>query len=161
MLSQYFSEMRWYTILIALSFYTVSSWCLMALAGEDALTNSTDFIYWLVVTGSTVGYGDLSPTTAAGKYIVSLYVIPVGLSFFALVIGRVASWVSFQWLKGVKVCRVYQYLIMFWYLGGTSNVRLDCSIYCYASERPWTNARRLFCVFAPILLTLCQIKSNL
>ncbi|ABG39749.1 Ion transport 2 [Paraglaciecola sp. T6c] len=102
MLSQYFSEMRWYTLLIALSFYTVSSWCLMALANEDALTNSTDFIYWLVVTGSTVGYGDLSPTTTAGKYIVSLYVIPVGLSFFALVIGRVASWVSFQWVKGVK-----------------------------------------------------------
>ncbi|WP_040515106.1 potassium channel family protein [Paraglaciecola polaris] len=101
-LSQYFAEMRWYTLLSALSFYAISSWCLMALAGEEALTNSTDFIYWLVVTGSTVGYGDFSPATSAGKYIVSLYVIPVGLSFFALIIGRVASWVSFQWLKGVK-----------------------------------------------------------
>ncbi|WP_166423980.1 potassium channel family protein [Paraglaciecola sp. 20A4] len=102
MLAQYFTEMRWYTLLLSLSIYAVSTWCLMTLAGENALTSSTDFIYWLVVTASTVGYGDLSPTTAAGKYIVSLYVIPVGLSFFALVIGRVASWVSFQWLKGVK-----------------------------------------------------------
>ncbi|WP_158769118.1 potassium channel family protein [Paraglaciecola sp. L1A13] len=102
MLAQYFTEMRWYTLLLSLSIYAISTWCLMTLAGEDALTNSTDFIYWLVVTASTVGYGDLSPTTSAGKYIVSLYVIPVGLSFFALVIGRVASWVSFQWLKGVK-----------------------------------------------------------
>ncbi|GAA6184242.1 MULTISPECIES: potassium channel family protein [Aliiglaciecola] len=101
-LTRVFSEMRWYTIVLALLFYALSTWILLYVSGEDALLNVNDFIYWLVVTGSTVGYGDMSPVTSAGKYIVSFYVIPLGLSIFALVLGRVAAWVSMQWQRGVK-----------------------------------------------------------
>ncbi len=94
-----FSETSWYTIVIALLFYSFSSWYLLTIAGESALVNATDFIYWLIVTGSTVGYGDYSPSTNAGKLIVALYIIPLGLSIFALIIGRIATWVSEQWHK--------------------------------------------------------------
>lgn len=99
---QYFSQLRWYVMLSMLVFYSVSSYILLYLADETTLLSMHDYIYWLVVTGSTVGYGDMSPTTPAGKIIVSLYVIPMGLSIFALVLGRVASWVSTQWQKGAK-----------------------------------------------------------
>lgn len=99
---RYFSELRWYTLVLVLLFYTVSSWTLLFLANEKALLNTSDFFYWLIVTGSTVGYGDMSPVTSAGKLVVALYVIPLGLSIFALVIGRIASWVSEQWRKGAK-----------------------------------------------------------
>jgi voltage-gated potassium channel len=102
MLVRVFAEMRWYSIVLALLFYGMTSWLLLHLAGEESLTQSTDFIYWLVVTGSTVGYGDLSPSTTVGKYLVSFYIIPMGLSIFALVLGRVASWVSNQWQKGAR-----------------------------------------------------------
>lgn len=102
MLVRVFAEMRWYSIVLALLFYGATSWLLLHLAGEEALTQPADFVYWLVVTGSTVGYGDLSPTTTTGKYLVSFYIIPMGLSIFALVLGRVASWVSNQWQKGAK-----------------------------------------------------------
>ncbi len=98
---QYFAEARWYTILVALLFYGISSWVLLYIADEHALLGLYDFIYWLAVTGSTVGYGDLSPATPAGRMIVAFYVIPLGLSIFALVVGRIASWVSAQWQKGV------------------------------------------------------------
>ena len=94
-----FSETSWYTIVFALFFYSASSWYFLHLAGETALTNHTDFIYWLVVTGSTVGYGDLSPSSSAGKLLVALYIIPLGLSIFALIVGRIATWVSYQWHK--------------------------------------------------------------
>lgn len=97
-----FAEMRWYNIVLALLFYGFSTWVFLIIAGETALTRPADFIYWLVVTGSTVGYGDLSPSTDAGKYLVSFYVIPLGLSIFALVLGRVANWVSGQWHKGAR-----------------------------------------------------------
>jgi voltage-gated potassium channel len=97
-----FSEMRWYTIVLALAFYALSSWLLLWLANEKELTQSSDFIYWLVVTGSTVGYGDFYPTTDTGKYLVAFYIIPLGLSIFALVLGRIASWVSNQWQKGAR-----------------------------------------------------------
>lgn len=99
---KYFAQMRWYSIVLALIFYGISSWLLLWTAGETDLLQADDFIYWLVVTGSTVGYGDMSPVTTAGKYIVSFYVIPLGLSIFALVIGRIAAWVSEQWRKGVR-----------------------------------------------------------
>ena len=102
MFSRVFAEMRWYSIVLALLFYGLTSWFLLYLAGEESLTQPVDFIYWLVVTGSTVGYGDLSPSTTAGKYLVSFYIIPMGLSIFALVLGRVATWVSNQWQKGAR-----------------------------------------------------------
>ncbi|WP_205663287.1 potassium channel protein [Alteromonas facilis] len=98
---QYFAEARWYTIALVLVFYTLSSWVLLYFAGETSLLSTHDFIYWLAVTGSTVGYGDFSPSTPAGKLIVAFYIIPLGLSIFAMVIGRIASWVSGQWQKGV------------------------------------------------------------
>ena len=98
---QYFAESRWYTILGATGFYGVSSYWLLYAADETALISQTDFIYWLAVTASTVGYGDLSPTSSAGKLVVAFYVIPVGLSIFAMVIGRIAAWVSEQWKKGL------------------------------------------------------------
>ncbi len=98
---RYFSESRWYTIVLITLIYALMSWSLLSAAGEQALISQIEFIYWLAVTASTVGYGDLSPVTTAGKVIVALFVIPVGLSIFAMVIGRIAAWVSDQWKKGL------------------------------------------------------------
>jgi voltage-gated potassium channel len=102
LMTLYFSQMRWYVVVAMLLFYAASSYLFLFLAGEEALLDIHDYVYWLIVTGSTVGYGDMSPSTPAGKWLVSLYVIPMGLSIFALVLGRVASWVSLQWQKGAK-----------------------------------------------------------
>jgi voltage-gated potassium channel len=101
-MTQYFSDLRWYVVVLVLIFYSLSSYALLFIAGEEGLLNIHDFVYWLVVTGSTVGYGDMSPSTVGGKWIVALYVIPMGLSIFALVLGRAASFVSQQWQKGAK-----------------------------------------------------------
>jgi len=102
LMTQYFSNMRWYVVAAMLLFYAVSTYLFLYLAGEEGLLNIHDYVYWLIVTGSTVGYGDMSPTTVAGKWLVAFYVIPMGLSIFALVLGRVASWVSLQWQRGAK-----------------------------------------------------------
>ena len=75
---RYFSESRWYTIVTITFIYGLLAWLMLSAAGEEALTSHADFFYWMAVTASTVGYGDLSPVTPAGKIIVSLYVIPVG-----------------------------------------------------------------------------------
>ncbi len=94
--------MRWYSIVLALAFYALCSWLLLTLSGETELTRPHDFLYWLVITGSTVGYGDYSPQTLGGKYVVALFVVPLGLSIFALVIGRIAAFISVQWQKGIR-----------------------------------------------------------
>lgn len=114
-LMRYFTQMRWHTIVLALLLYGVSSWWFMQLAGETALINPTDFIYWMVVTGSTVGYGDFSPATAAGKYVVAFYIIPVGLTIFAFVLGRAAAFVSEQWHKkarGLKPVHLTNHILL-------------------------------------------------
>ena len=102
LMTQYFSNLRWYAVVLMLAFYSTSSYALLYLAGEQGLLEIHDFVYWLVVTGSTVGYGDMSPSTPAGKWIVAVYIIPMGLSIFALVLGRVAAFVSQQWQKGAR-----------------------------------------------------------
>lgn len=89
-------------VAIGFAGYALASWILLRLAGEQALTSSLhDFFYYLIVTASTVGYGDLSPSTDAGKWIVSLFVIPVGLTLFAVCISRVAAVTIDFWRKGL------------------------------------------------------------
>lgn len=82
--------------------YISLSWLLLSVSGEQALTKEVStFIYFLMVTASTVGYGDLSPTTPLGKWVVVLFVIPGGLSLFAALIGRLASGAVDYWRAGV------------------------------------------------------------
>lgn len=76
------------------------------MAGESVLTDSSNFLYFLVVTSSTVGYGDFSPSTLAGKYVVSLFVIPVGLSIFAMVLTRFGIYISGITTRGRKGLRM-------------------------------------------------------
>lgn len=88
--------------LIALVVYLVSSWLLMALAGESALLQADTFLYWIVVTASTVGYGDYSPVTPAGKLLTAFWVIPAGLSLFALVVTRIGLLIQHLVFRGRK-----------------------------------------------------------
>ncbi|ABC33233.1 Kef-type K+ transport system, predicted NAD-binding component [Hahella chejuensis KCTC 2396] len=99
---RHFMELRWQGVVIALLSYVGLSYFFLYLSGETDLLSLPDFAYWLVVTASTVGYGDFSPQTPAGKLAVSVFVIPFGLSLFALFVGRVAVFASYHWKKGVK-----------------------------------------------------------
>ena len=49
-----------------------------------------DALYFSVITISTVGYGDLTPVTAAGKLFTSGYIF-VGAGFFFLAVGAFAE----------------------------------------------------------------------
>ncbi len=89
-------------ILVLLGGYIAISWILLRLVGETDLTNSFSvFFYYLVVTASTVGYGDYSPSSAIGQWVTALFIIPAGLGLFALVIGQVASLLVESWRKGI------------------------------------------------------------
>lgn len=101
LIARHFMDLRWYGVLIMLLAYVAANWLLLWLSHEDALLYG-DFVYWLLVTASTVGYGDLSPSTPAGKMVVALFTIPVGIGLFALVVGRVAAFAVQQWTRGVK-----------------------------------------------------------
>jgi voltage-gated potassium channel len=57
---------------------------------KNGFTSIPKSVYWAVVTLTTVGYGDLSPNTAAGRFLASLVMI-MGYSIIAVPTGIVTA----------------------------------------------------------------------
>lgn len=73
---------------------------------EDQRLTYFQVVYWGIVTLSTVGYGDITPVSDAGKAI-SMFFILFGLSIYVFVIGGIASLIIDKGLKeskGLKKC---------------------------------------------------------
>lgn len=85
-------QLTWPTLFLLVIAQTAMTYLLFVLAGERALTeNLLQFLYYNTVVVSTVGFGDFSPVTHAGKIIVSFFQIPSGLILFATFIGKITQ----------------------------------------------------------------------
>jgi voltage-gated potassium channel len=78
------------------------SWFLFYLAGEEIAHNLTDWVYFHNVTATTVGYGDFSPSTVAGKWIAALWFIPTSIGLFAAFIGKTTTSIANIWREKMK-----------------------------------------------------------
>ena len=72
----------------AMAAHFLSSWAGYAAMGEAFAFRPADMLYNYVVTGSSVGYGDLAPQTEGGRIFASLWVIPGAIAGFAWIIGK-------------------------------------------------------------------------
>lgn len=89
-------------LLVLVTLYVAISWILLRLSGEHTLTSNLSlYLYYLMVTASTVGYGDYSPETESGMWVVALFIIPGGLTLFAALVGRLASGAVEYWRAGI------------------------------------------------------------
>jgi hypothetical protein len=71
-----------------------SSW--VVAEGIHAVDRSTQYIrslYWVIVTTTTVGFGDITPHRNV-EYVFTMLVMLLGASMYAFVIGNIASLVS-------------------------------------------------------------------
>lgn len=76
----------------ALAIFLPTLWLLGALvAWVEGWSVWRDSWYFAMVTGSTTGYGDLSPATVPGRLITALLIIPIGLIGVGVIVGRVAA----------------------------------------------------------------------
>jgi voltage-gated potassium channel len=58
--------------------------------GEGNVLTTWDGIWWAVTTVTTVGYGDISPTTDAGR-IIAIAIMLIGIGFVALLTAFIAD----------------------------------------------------------------------
>lgn len=78
----------WSLMLVTLVVLYGAGYLLMQHFGESAIV--TSYWWWFVVTVTTVGYGDLFPTTTGGR-IVAAVIMVVGIAIIGLAIGKIAE----------------------------------------------------------------------
>ncbi len=89
---QHVLELKLWLLAALICAYLFISWALFLLAGETGLTgNPLTFIYFAATTASTVGYGDLSPETEAGRMVAAFWFFPGALLIFSAVLGRLTG----------------------------------------------------------------------
>lgn len=69
---------------------------------ENGFTSIPQGIYWAIITLTTVGYGDLVPTTALGKFI-SSFVMIIGYAIIAVPTGIFTVEIA-RTMRKVKTC---------------------------------------------------------
>jgi voltage-gated potassium channel len=83
------------TVLLLLCAMVFAAAAMHVVEGNDPTANAAfktmpGSMYWAITTLTTVGYGDITPTSAIGRFIAGITMI-VGLGLFALPVGIVAT----------------------------------------------------------------------
>lgn len=85
-------RLNWSLMFVLIIGQTAVTYLFFEVAGEISLTHHPlTFFYYNMVVISTVGFGDYSPTSDAGKFIVAFWQIPSGLIVFASFISKVTQ----------------------------------------------------------------------
>ena len=89
LLETLFNSRRLRTILIGLIFVVIFFGYIFYIT-EPTVESIGDGFYWALVTVTTVGYGDITPTTHSGKLIAS-FLILLGLGLIATITAIVSA----------------------------------------------------------------------
>lgn len=73
----------------------------LAERNENGFNSIPDSIYWAIVTITTVGYGDITPVTPAGKWIASLIML-IGYAIIAVPTGIITTEMALLTKSGKK-----------------------------------------------------------
>lgn len=93
-----------WTVLGALfATHSLASFVLFAAVGEDKLTDSViTFVYFYMTTATTVGYGDLSPGSDAGRLVNVCLVLPGSIALFTVLLGKAVAGMSAFWRRRLQ-----------------------------------------------------------
>lgn len=79
-------------LLIYSVFIFISSYLLYIFENEanSSINNILDSIYFVIITATTVGFGDITPETAIGRFIIAVVAI-FGVGLFGAIIGIITT----------------------------------------------------------------------
>ena len=103
------SALSWDAILTISLLHFCLSWGLIDAANEE-ISGPDIFWYFYATTATTVGYGDYSPATTAGRAITVLWIMPGGIALFTVIIAKVVQFVSDKWRRRVRGLASYENL---------------------------------------------------
>ena len=79
-----------YLCFVMFLFGSVAIWEIERHAQPDKFAKLGDAMWWMIVTLTTVGYGDVSPITPLGKS-VAVFLMVFGIGIFAGFVGLIAN----------------------------------------------------------------------
>lgn len=82
------SDLHWSVLLGIVLIHAGASWLVLDALGEEGLRPIDQFVYWYASTAYTVGYGDLSPQTHAGRLFTALVVFPGAIAAFTTAVAK-------------------------------------------------------------------------
>ena len=92
-------QVSWMALVAALLAHLLLTWVLLASAGEDKLIAPGAFPSYYMTTATTIGYGDLTPQTTAGRMVVAFLLMPGSVAFFAAVLAKIGAGLSVYWRR--------------------------------------------------------------
>jgi voltage-gated potassium channel len=104
------TRLSWWALLVAFGMHYAVSAKIMWLVESGEITEIIAFFYYYVTTVTTVGYGDISPKTAEGRLLASLWVMPGGIILFTTSITKFVHYLSTQWRRRMCGEADYSYL---------------------------------------------------
>ena len=139
-------RVSWPSVLLGTAIHYLICWVAFWLAGEVALWKIPDFFYFMSVVGSSVGFGDMSPTTMAGKLFVAFYQIPATLAIFGTVLGKLIALTRAGIERNINGMRNFNnhsghVIVIGWHEKQTQKL-IDCIL----SDERRQNGRILLCV---------------
>ena len=97
------AHLTWSALAVAALVHALASWALLALAGEGTLTGDpATYLYFYMTTATTVGYGDLSPATDAGRVAGAVFVLPGAIAAFTAVLGKTVADLGGFWRRAMN-----------------------------------------------------------
>jgi len=132
------------SVLVMLAGVYLASVAVFSLAGEENLSDPFTALWWMVVTGSTVGYGDFSPQTTLGQAW-SVLVILFTVGTVAALITELSDYTYRQQMRATKGLSSYDSLTGHTVILGYQKGFTDDLVAQIKSDAAWEGEELVLC----------------